>query len=378
MSGPDVDDISTIEEEEDVRKGGQSDASVSPKPARAAFDHGLPPVGGPAVDERSERRTTKSRCARCGDALERCLDKIPFPQIRPLKCLQQPGSMNRCFESNSCCRCCGSRGCQVFGNLRKILLFVSLCLTLVSIALRAMPAAALSSDMGNLHGFPWAYGSYECIRNDLCEGLTAQVYIGLEAILVDSENFNIYKVIQWSADDCEENLSSLGAGEYCSICDRASKGCAAMAFVSIATGLVNIWTDIQRMRSRNDHNCIKSVAIGSNVLGALALCLAVSIFHGLCVSEFPLEDSEQTYKIDLALGTGGALVASASTLNFFNIVIHWLVPVPEAHWKTTGKIDDDPAPNEWPSVRGKGVASVEDVSCVMPFDGAGTLAGVPR
>jgi hypothetical protein len=75
---------------------------------------------------------------------------------------------------------------------------------------------------------------------------------------------------------------------------------------------------------------------------------------------------------------GGALVASASTLNFFNIVIHWLVPVPEARWKTTGKIDDAPAPNEWPSVRGKGVASVEDVSCVMPFDGAGTLAGVPR
>ena len=32
------------------------------------------------------------------------------------------------------------------------------------------------------------------------------------------------QVIQWSADDCEENLSSLGAGEYCSICDRASKG----------------------------------------------------------------------------------------------------------------------------------------------------------
>ena len=49
---------------------------------------------------------------------------------------------------------------QVFGNLRKVLLFVSLCLTLVSIALRAMPAAALSSDMGNLHGFPWAYGSH--------------------------------------------------------------------------------------------------------------------------------------------------------------------------------------------------------------------------
>ena len=71
MSGADVDDISTIEEEE-VHKGGQSDASVSPKPARAAFDHGVPPGnGGPAAEE---RRTTKSRCARCGDALERCLE----------------------------------------------------------------------------------------------------------------------------------------------------------------------------------------------------------------------------------------------------------------------------------------------------------------
>ena len=50
------------------------------------------------------------------------------------------------------------------------------------------------------------------------------------------------EVIQWSADDCVDNLSSLGAGAYCSICDSASKGCAAMAFLSIATGLVNIWT----------------------------------------------------------------------------------------------------------------------------------------
>lgn len=50
------------------------------------------------------------------------------------------------------------------------------------------------------------------------------------------------QVIQWSADDCVDNLSSLGAGAYCRICDVASKGCAAMAFLSIATGLVNIWT----------------------------------------------------------------------------------------------------------------------------------------
>jgi len=190
---------------------------------------------------------------------------------------------------------------------------------------------------------------------------------------VDSDNFHVYKVIQWGADNCEENLASLGAGAYCGVCDRASKGCAAMSFLSIVTGLVNAYTDVQRMRARNDHNCIKCVAIVTNCLGALALMFAVSIFHGLCVAEFPLEDAEQTFKIDLRLGLGGALVASASSINALNIVIHWLVPVPEARWKTKGHVDEDPAPiGEWPSIRGT------DDRSVMPFDGAvpgGKLAG---
>ena len=82
---------------------------------------------------------------------------------------------------------------------------------------------------------------------------------------------------------------------------------------------------------RNDHNCIKAVAIAapllfhqrtllggqiwwldihlmacerstdhwaevSNILGALQLMLAVSIFQSLCVAEFPLEDSDQTFR----------------------------------------------------------------------------------
>lgn len=37
-------------------------------------------------------------------------------------------------------------------------------------------------------------------------------------------------------------------------------------------------------------------------------------------------------------GTGGALVASASSLNFVNVILHWLVPVPEARWKTKGAL----------------------------------------
>jgi len=375
MSSPDgVDEISTIED--DVRKGasGQSGCD-NPKPARAAFDAADDADVMNSPEEKAPKKN-KSRLVRCGDAIERCLDKIPFPQIRPCRCLQKPGCMNRLCESNRCCRFCGSQGCRAFGNLRKLFMAMSLCLTLVSICLRAMPAAALSSDMGNLHGFPWAYGSYECIQNDRCEGLQAKVYIGLEALLVDSENFNIYKVIQWSADDCVDNLSSLGAGAYCRICDVASKGCASMAFLSIATGLVNIWTDVQRMRNRNDHNCIKFLAIFSNIFGAIQLALAVSIFHGLCVSEFPLEDAEQTYRINLAIGTGGALVASASSLNFVNVILHWLVPVPEARWKTKGAVDEDPAPNQWAPIRGKGVADVQDVSSVMPFEG-GVVAGVP-
>lgn len=34
----------------------------------------------------------------------------------------------------------------------------------------------------------------------------------------------------------------------------------------------------------------------SNILGALQLLLAVSIFQGLCVAEFPLEDADQTFR----------------------------------------------------------------------------------
>ena len=39
-------------------------------------------------------------------------------------------------------------------------------------------------------------------------------------------------------------------------------------------------------------------------------------------------------------------------------------------------MDEDPAPNQWAPIRGKGVADVQDVSSVMPFDG-GAVAGVP-
>ncbi|CAJ1338816.1 unnamed protein product [Effrenium voratum] len=361
----DADDISDIAEDEDTHVIRTANVPESLRGKTVDFET--------EPEKPKPKPTCGSRLRRCMKSIEMCLDKIPFPQIRPCKCLRRPGLMNRMCEANRCCFFCGSRGCVLFGTLRKPILMLSLCLTMVSMLLRAMPAAALSSDTGNLNAWPWAYGRYVCIQKDMCEGLEANVFIGLEALLVDSTNFNIYKVIQWGADNCVENLSSLGAGSYCRICDYASKACAAMAFTSIATGLVNVWTDIQRMRAQNDHNCIKSLAIISNIFGALQLCLAVSIFHTFCVAEFPLEDAGQTFRIDLTMGKGGALIASASGVNFFNIVIHWLVPVPEARWKAGGDIDDDPAPHLWLT------AATMNMSKVMPFDGAvpgGTLIGV--
>ena len=373
----DADDISTLGENEEEQTNTQLRMAMS----EAEGPGGALPVptvfGALADPDRptAEQPRKLSWLARCGNSLERCLDKVPFPEIRPSRCLQRGGCAFRCCEANRCCFFFGKRGCRVFGNLRKLLMFLSLCLTCVSMLLRAMPAAALSSNQGNLNDFPWASGKYTCIKTDRCEGLEATVSIGLEALLVDSKNFHIYKVIQWSASNCVENLSSLGAGSYCRICDQASKGCAAMSFLSIVTGLVNAWTDIQRMRGKNDHNCVKTLAIVTNCLGALGLMLAISIFHGLCVSEFPVQDADRTFKIDLSLGTGGALVASASSINAMNIVIHWLVPVPEARWKTRGPVEEDPAAGEWPSIRGA------DASVVVPFDGAvpggKSLAGAP-
>lgn len=281
---------------------------------------------------------------------EQCLDRLPFPpSIAPLRCLRREGCAFRCFEANKCCFRFGRLGCQICGNFRKLLLMVSLFLSTIGVLLRALPAAALSTDRGNLHSYPWAYGDYSCLQQSKCGGLEAKIYIGLESLLVDAPSFQMYKAIPWAADDCVANLSSLGAGSYCSICRDASRGCAAMAFLSIACSLFNLWADIQRMRAMNDHNFIKTVAIVSNILGALQLMLAVSIFQMLCVAEFPLEDADQTFRISLNMGRGGALIASACGINFFNVVVHWVISVPEARWKS-GAVMDPAPPNFWPSI----------------------------
>lgn len=176
--------------------------------------------------------------------------------------------------------------------------------------------------------------------------------IGLTSLLVISDNLNMKNSIEWGSDDCENQLTSLGAGDYCSICRDASQGCAAVALLSIATGLVNLFTDIQRMRARNDHNFAKNLAVVSNVIGALQQLFAVSIFHGLCVAEFPLEDAASTFRLELEMGSGGALLASAVALNIFGITIHLIIPVPEARWRVYGVLGErDPAPGEWPSLQ---------------------------
>ncbi|CAK9055443.1 unnamed protein product [Durusdinium trenchii] len=304
--------------------------------------------GADEVEIEGEKKRKRPGCAARLKSVEQCLDRLPFPPgVPPLRCVRQPGCCQRTWEANRSCRRCGRLGFGIFGNFRKLLLFVSLTLSTVSALLRGLPAAALSTDRGTLSQWPWAYGDYICLQQDKCNGLEAKIYIGLESLLVDSRSFNIYKAIPWAADDCVENLESLGAGSYCAVCRDASRGCAAMAFLSIACSLFNIWADLQRMRARNDHNCIKTVAIVSNILGALQLLLAVSIFQGLCVAEFPLEDADQTFRIDLVMGRGGALIASACSINVFNLVVHWLIPVPEARWNPNADAEDDPAADLW-------------------------------
>ena len=41
---------------------------------------------------------------------------------------------------------------------------------------------------------------------------------------------------------------------------------------------------------------------------------AVSIFQLLCVAEFPLEDADQSFRIDLTMGRGGALIAARNAM----------------------------------------------------------------
>eukprot|EP00930_Biecheleria_cincta_P025350 TRINITY_DN18060_c0_g2_i2.p1 TRINITY_DN18060_c0_g2~~TRINITY_DN18060_c0_g2_i2.p1 ORF type:complete len:555 (+),score=76.15 TRINITY_DN18060_c0_g2_i2:40-1665(+) len=281
------------------------------------------------------------------------LDALPFPcGIRPVPCLRRKGCCNRFCEANRCCFFLARQGILFMGYLRKLVLLVSVFFTSMSILLRGLPAAALGSDQASLEGYPWAYGKYVCMKPETCRDLDARVMIGLTSLLVISDNLNIRNSIEWGADNCVDQLGTLGAGSYCEICRDASLGCAAVALISIVTGFVNFFADIQRMRARNDHNCIKNLAVLSNIVGALQQLFAVSIFHGLCVAEFPREDADQNFRLELQMGSGGALLASAVALNLFGIVSHLLIPVPEARWRVYGKISEpDPAMGEWPPLR---------------------------
>mmetsp|Transcript_27737 Transcript_27737/g.64459 ORF Transcript_27737/g.64459 Transcript_27737/m.64459 type:complete len:453 (+) Transcript_27737:52-1410(+) len=348
----------------------------SPKPPTAA-ERPHTPGGQPRISEIDEEKdettgpaegegpnipelkppSCGTRVLDFGNRLEARLDRLRcIPGIKPLPCLRQGGRPFRWFEANRACFFIGRRGFAVFGNFRRLLLLISLVLSVLGSLLRALPAAALSTDRGTLHQWPWAHGQYTCLQSEMCADLEADVFIGLEALLVDSAKYQIYKAIPWAGDNCTADLSSLGAGSYCSICRDASRGCAAMAFLSIACSLFNIWTDVQRMRARNDHNCMKALAIVSNLLGAMQLMLAVSIFQLMCVAEFPLEDTDQTYRIALNMGKGGALIASACCINVFNVVIHWCIPVPIARWQRGVEPWKDPAMGLWPALE----AVVED------------------
>jgi len=53
---------------------------------------------------------------------------------------------------------------------------------------------------------------------------------------------------------------------------------------------VGIWKDMVAFFESKEDDKV------SNILGALQLMLAVSIFQMLCVAEFPLEDADQTFR----------------------------------------------------------------------------------
>lgn len=65
--------------------------------------------------------------------------------------------------------------------------------------------------------------------------------------------------------------------------------------------------------------------------------------------------------------------SSASSVYLSNLTNQTTKQSPGFH---LGAVDEDPAPNQWAPIRGKGVADVQDVSSVMPFEG-GVVAGVP-
>jgi len=268
------------------------------------------------------------------------------PGLPPAPCLETQGSsLKRHLEDSKGCRRVGKTGLKIFMFLRKITLIACICFTTCAFFLRAFPPFALLPSSGKYRGFvdeyPWAIGVYSCQDDTQCNGMDAEMLLGLASFRIESQSHGRYKVVHWGDEDCPTELASLGAAEYCVKCKEASFHCAGLSITSIPFVMVNFFLDFQRLSERTDRNCAKTASLICNFCGMMLLISAICAFMNECISPFPRVDDAGIFQLELSIGRGGYLVVCSIVINLFVLVVHLTLPSPPRAWDENFNFEED-------------------------------------
>jgi len=269
------------------------------------------------------------------------------PEFKPNACVQRKGKCNAYCERSIFCRGFGQAGIRSLDESRKYPLGAAIVFGIFSICLRIPPIFALSTHEGILKALPWGVGDVRCTNPAVCGEMKTHVYIGLNAYYnapsVPSVNVT-EQLVHWSDANCDVAVGAVG--DFCNACKEAATGAVMTVITSVIQSLVGLKSDIQRFHRKNDHNCAKVMSIVTGILSTSMQLSALAAFQAGCTETFPVDQPH--IESEWSVGAGWIMLLVACILKLIMVVIHILVPTPNARWKRTYDSAEDPAAGEWP------------------------------
>eukprot|EP00055_Hartaetosiga_balthica_P006023 m.18502 g.18502 ORF g.18502 m.18502 type:complete len:281 (-) comp4968_c0_seq2:194-1036(-) len=244
-------------------------------------------------------------------------------------CLKLGFFWNVC-ETSACCRGSGKIGSSWAERHRPTLMLIATLVSVVSLIFLIAAAVSLSPNRSSTKATHWSISN---LRNNETDAHLATLYIGLDAIVIESNipqiEASIGGVYKWSGIDCFFSES------VCNDCKNAAKNTAVPVILAILTQIPQILTDVQRSTAVGDLNCQKMFGIVTGLLGFLTTLASLNIFSLGCVRGLPstiainIPSFQPITAVNNAMfGPGLALITVATLLKLFDVLLHVLLPTP--------------------------------------------------
>jgi len=244
-------------------------------------------------------------------------------------------------------------GARALDKARRPLMLLCIGISSFSIVFRVLAMCALDKRNDGLAMFNWASGTIPCNSNrTICAHGDIEVQIGILAVRIE-DGAGDRRIAEWGDIDCSFNSvrQSEDMTSGCTECRTAATTTIGVLIMSLVSSVLQLKSDLQRLRRQNDHNCAKVWAIAMGINVTVNQVIALAAFKKGCVDSLP---------VGLSLGVGWYFLLIAVTLKCAVIVIHILVPAPRARWAEDA--EEDPAPaGMWPGTP-KSKAPAEEAS----------------